>query len=78
MCLVSKKRSRVAAAQVTRAFLVKSVCPEEHVYSVVRCDTFFFLSFLYSLKINKNIENPTTCEVQTVIRFLNAKNVRLA
>ena len=43
MCLVSKKRSRVAAAQVTRAFLVKSVCPEEHVYSVVRCDTFFFV-----------------------------------
>ena len=39
----------------------------------------FFLPFLYSVKINKKIENPATCEVQSVIiRFLNAKNVRPA
>ena len=63
-------------ALLPRTFLVKSVCPEEHVYSVVRCDT--FLPFLYTLEINKKIENPATCEVQSVIRFLNAKNVRPA
>jgi len=40
--------------------------------------TLFFLPFLYSVKTNKKIENPNTCEVQSVIRFLNAKNVRPA
>jgi hypothetical protein len=38
----------------------------------------FFLPFLYSLKINKKTKNPATREVQSVIRFLNAKNVRPA
>jgi transposase len=28
--------------------------------------------------MNANIENPATCEVRSVIRFLNAKNVRPA
>jgi hypothetical protein len=27
-------------------------------------------------KINKKIDNPADCEVQSVIRFLNAQNVR--
>jgi len=46
----SKKRSRVAAAQVTRAFLVKSVCPEEHAYSVVRVIRFFFFAISLLVK----------------------------
>jgi hypothetical protein len=33
---------------------------------------------LYSFKINANIENPAACEVRSVIRFLNAINVRPA
>ena len=37
-----------------------------------------FLPCLYSLKINKKIENLATCEVQSVIRILHAKNVRPA
>jgi hypothetical protein len=28
--------------------------------------------------MDKSIENPVTCEVQPVIRFLNAKNIRPA
>jgi len=33
------------------------------------------MSFFFSLKMNTEIENSTTCEVQFLLRVLNAKNV---
>jgi hypothetical protein len=52
------------------------VFEEEYVYWLVR--SHIFSHSPQSLKINMKTENPATCKMRSVIKFLNAKNVHPA
>jgi hypothetical protein len=80
VCPESKIRSRIASAQVAwggYACAVMSQEPKSYIRHIVSSHS-LFISSSFCLEMNMKIENPTSCEIRSVIKFLNAKNVRPA
>ena len=75
----NKDRLLIAAAQVTRALpmnFIRFYFKDNTMYCAVQSRDSLPHS-LSSLKMKTTIENPATCNVWSMLRFLNPKNVRL-